>query len=148
MKVFISYCQNNGGLHLANLASTSIENIQGNHCWFYDRDKTPGADKYEEIKYRITGWCDVVLFICTDGSHISLGQRDEIIFIGEWRIPVIPIRIGEATAPSSLSRDSFKYQDMNEDNFNEEFEGRIAQQLKKILHSQRTLEKKIFVKVE
>lgn len=148
MKVFISYCHNNGGLSLAVTASNIIENIGRNRCWFYDRDKTPGADKYEEIKYRITKWCNVVLFLCTNGSAISVGQRDEIVFIREWRIPVIPIRIDNSAAPSSLSRDSFNYQDINKANFAQEFDSRIAQRFRQILSSQKTLEKKIIAKVE
>lgn len=148
MKVFISYCQSNGGLSLAYTASNIIENTGRNRCWFYDRDKTLGADKYDEIKYQITGWCDVVLFLCTNGSAISVGQRDEIVFIREWRIPVIPIRIDDSVAPSSLSRDSFNYQDINENNFEQEFNGRIAQRLRQILNSQKTLDKNLIVKVE
>lgn len=148
MKVFISYCQSNGGLSLASTASDIIENIGRNKCWFYYRDKTPGADKYDEIKYRITGWCDVVLFLCTKGSAISVGQTDEIVFIREWRIPVIPIRVDDSVAPSSLSRDSFNYHDMKEENFAQEFDSRIARHLRQILNRQKTLEKTLIVKVE
>lgn len=148
MKVFISYCQNNGGLGLAYKASDIIENIGRHRCWLYDRDKTPGVDIYKEIKYQITGWCDVVIFLCTNGSAISVGQRDEIVFIREWRIPVIPIRIDRSQAPSSLSRDSFNYQDIDKDNFVEEFDGRIAQRLREILNNQETLEKSLIVKVK
>jgi len=54
MKVFISYCQDNRGLGLAYKASEIIENTGRNRCWLYDRDKTPGADKYNEIKRQIT----------------------------------------------------------------------------------------------
>jgi len=148
MKVFISYCQNNGGLGLAYKASKIIENTGRNRCWLYDRDKTPGADKYNEIKHQITEWCDVVIFLCTNGSAMSLGQRDEIIFIREWRIPVIPIRIDKAMAPTSLSRDSFNYQDIDMQLFDEEFRFRIAQRLKEIVNNQRTLEKSLIVKVK
>lgn len=148
MKVFISYCQNNGGLDLAYKVCETIENTGRNQCQLYDRDKTPGADKYEEIKYRITGWCEVVIFLCTAGSVSSVGQRDEIVFIREWRIPVIPIRISESAAPSSLSRDFFNYQDIDINKFKEEFDARVARNLRGILNNQKTLEKNIIVKVQ
>lgn len=148
MKVFISYCQDNGGLGLAYEASQIIENAGRNRCWLYDRDKIPGADRYNEIKRQITEWCDVVTFLCTNGSAISLGQRDEIIFIREWRIPVIPIRIDRAMAPTSLSRDSFNYEDIGRHSFGEEFRARIALRLREIVNNQRTLEKNLIVKVK
>ena len=147
MKVFISYCQQNGGLDLAGQASGIIEANRRNHCWYYDRNKTPGADKYDEIKSQITGWCDCVVFICTTGSSTSLGQRDEIVFVREWRIPVIPIRIDGAQAPGSLSRDLYNYEDIRQNYFGEEFKTRIAQRLREILDRQRTLEKSVIVKV-
>jgi hypothetical protein len=146
MKVFISYCQHNGGLSLAYKASSIIENVGRNRCWFYDRDKTPGADRYKEIRYRITEWCEFVLFLCTNGSANSLGQRDEIIFVREWRIPIIPIRIDDSAAPSILSRDSFTYQDIKEENFEQEFPSN--RRLRQILDSQKTLEKNLIVKVK
>lgn len=146
MKVFISYCQENGGLSLAEKASEIIERNKRNRCWYFARDKTPGIEMYEDIRQKITEWCDLVVFLCTDGSADSLGQRDEINFVRNWRIVTIPIRIDHSRCPNILSRDVFTYEDIDESRFEEKFE-ELAKRFSPIKNRIRKLDKRLAAKV-
>lgn len=146
MKVFISYCQENGGLSLAEKVSEIIERNERNRCWYFNRDKTPGIDMYEDIRQKVTEWCDLVVFLCTNGSADSLGQRDEINHVRNGGIIIIPICIDHSRCPNILSRDTFTYEDIDSNRFEEKFEG-LARRLSLIKNRIRKLDKRLTAKV-
>ncbi len=102
MKIFISYCQDNDGLKVAQIASLIYETDNRNKCWYFDRDKTVGVDLNDDIPDKITGWCDCVLLICTNGTFDSDGQKNEIKWSLDDRISIIPVRVDEAPIPEIL----------------------------------------------
>jgi len=91
MKVFISYCDDDGQTFAAD-AATILEG-HGHKAWYFARDKSTGMLRAVDITNQIRYWCDKVLYLCTGGSVSSGGQWKEI---GQWdstikQILVIPI---------------------------------------------------------
>jgi len=91
MKVFISYCDDDGKKLAADAAIVLEE--RGHEAWYFDRDKSIGIIRAFDISDQIRIWCDKVLYLCTNGSISSTGQDKEI---GQWdstskQIIVIPI---------------------------------------------------------
>jgi len=100
MRVFISYC-NTDGLTYAAKSASILEN-HGCETWYFDRDKTPGVQRIDDITYHIRHWCELIIFLCSQGSINSRGQKEEI---GHWdrtNKQIIVIPIDEANVPESI----------------------------------------------
>ena len=117
MKVFISYCDDDG-LSFASSAAAVLEE-HGHKAWYFDRDKSTGMLRAVDITNQIRYWCDKVLYLCTNGSSSSEGQWKEI---GQWdntskQIMVIPI--DGAEVPDVI--DPYVYTTISSSNFKVEF---------------------------
>jgi hypothetical protein len=74
MNVFISYSTADG-LELARKAD-AVFGEEGFSTWYWHRDRRSGAYTFDEIAERVRD-CDYVLYICTESSGDSGGQRFE-----------------------------------------------------------------------
>lgn len=131
MKVFVSYCDD-GGLRFASIAANTLE-ANGHQAWYFDRNKTPGILRIDDIANHIRYWCNKILFLCTDGSVSSRGQQKEI---GQWdktdkQLIVIPI--DRANVPVVI--DSYVYEGMNGNRFEKEFDVFVRNRLEEIANS-------------
>ena len=128
MKFFISYCDNDG-LRFASSAAITLE-ANGHQAWYFDRNKTPGIQRIEDITNHIRYWCNKILFLCTDGSALSVGQKKEI---GQWDNTdkqLIVISIDGAIVPDVI--DPYIYQRMSGFRFKEEFDIFVQNSLEEI----------------
>lgn len=113
MKFFISYCASDG-LNFAANAAVALE-TNGHRAWYFARDKTPGITRIEEISTKIRSWCNIVLYLCTDGSISSDGQSKEISQWDNSGKQLIIIPIDRAIVPTSI--DTYNYQRMSTHGF-------------------------------
>ena len=97
MRVFISYCTHDG-LDKAQLAA-SILAQEGHEPWVWEHNKTPGVFPWEEITDYIGCEADAVLYLCTNGSMKSWGQRKEVAHAEGERKKIIVIRLDRAEVP-------------------------------------------------
>jgi hypothetical protein len=74
MNVFISYSTTDG-LELA-MKADAVFSQEGFKTWVWHRDRRSGAYTHDEIAECIRD-CDYILYICTESSHDSGGQRFE-----------------------------------------------------------------------
>ena len=102
MKIFISYCEHNGGKELAKNIASIYEIEKRNKCWYFDRNKTPGLNLTHDIDDVVLEWCNCVVLLCTQGTCGSEGQKHEIELSLENRISLIPIRVDGAKVPDDL----------------------------------------------
>ena len=126
MKFFISYCDNDG-LQFASNAASVLE-ANGHKAWYFNRNKTPGIQLIDDITQQIRHWCNKILYICTDGSFSSGGQRREI---GQWYMTdkqLIVIPINSAIVPDQI--DPYIYHRMSSHGFVAELNTFIKDRLK------------------
>ncbi len=144
MKIFISYCDNDG-LRFASSAANTLE-ANGHQAWYFDRNKTPGIQRIDDITNHIRYWCNKILFLCTNGSEPSIGQRKEI---GQWdntdkQLIVIPI--DGANIPDVI--DPYIYERMSGIGFEKEFEVFVQHRLEDITNNYEEWTQKIKIKNE
>lgn len=142
MKFFISYCDNDG-LIFASSATITLE-ANGHQAWYFDRNKTLGILRIVDITNHIRYWCNKILFLCTDGSALSVGQEKEI---GQWdntdkQLIVIPI--DGAIVPDVI--DPYIYEKMSGFRFEEEFDIFVRNRLEEIANTFEEWNQKIKVK--
>lgn len=118
MRVFISYCDNDG-LALASVAAHILE-AHKHETWYFDRDKSVGMARGEDIANHIRYWCDQVLFLCTHGSMSSSGQRKELAQWDSVDKQIIGIQIDSATVPDVI--EPYIYEPMSNNGFKAEFD--------------------------
>lgn len=130
MKFFISYCDK-GGLTFASNTAIILE-ANGPKAWYFDRDKTPGMQLIDDITNHIRDWCNKIIYICTNGSFNSDGQKKEM---GQWYISgkqLIVIQIDKANVPKTI--EPFIYMQMKSISFQDEFSIFVQNHLEKIIN--------------
>lgn len=117
MKVFISYCDDDGLRFAASVAAVLEEH--GHEAWYFDRDKSTGMLRAVDITNQIRYWCDKVLYLCTNSSISSEGQWKEI---GQWdntRKQIMVIPVDGAEVPDVI--DPYVHTTISSSNFEVEF---------------------------
>ena len=125
MKVFISYCDDDG-LDYARQSAVILESHR-NQAWYFDRNKTPGVPRIYDITKHIRHWSDIVLLLCTNGSLYSIGQWKEIIQWDSTDKQLIVIVIDNATVPREV--DGYIYVRTNSKKFEKEFDSFVRNDL-------------------
>ena len=100
MRVFISYCDNDG-LQLAQTAAALLEKY-GHKVWYYDRNKTPGIPRVFDIACSMES-CRVIMMLWTEGSISSRGQEKEIILWDSLDKRLIVLQIDGATVRREIA---------------------------------------------
>ncbi len=139
MKVFISYPASDGQ-NLAEAASAVLQK-HGHNPWYFAGNRTLGYLYWDELTYRIREWADTSLYLCTDASRNSSGQRWEIAQgLQEWpKLLLLAIPIDHARVPKKIDVFSYNHSLVSR-NFEEEFEN-IAKDLKGILDTYMRLDR-------
>ena len=128
MRVFISYCDNDG-LQLAQKAAVLLEKY-GHEVWYYDRNKTPGIPRVSDITRNIEA-CRVIMMLWTEGSNSSRGQEKEIILWDIFDKILIVLPIDEVTVRMEIA--GYNYERLRSSTFESEFEDKIASNLTHIV---------------
>ena len=100
MKVFISYSSKDA-LSYAERAKEILES--GGHVgWLWDHSRTVGTLLWEDI-FEAVSQSEAMLFLCTDSSRSSWGQRFEMAYAMTERKAILPLRIDSAELPPVLT---------------------------------------------
>ena len=100
MKVFISYA-GDGGLDYAKEARP-VFTAGGHDSYMWEHSRALGTLPWEEISVSVIG-SDTVFYICTSRSPDSYGQRLEVSYAMNNRIPILAIRVDSAALPPVLT---------------------------------------------
>lgn len=128
MRVFISYCDNDG-LQLTQKAATLLEKY-GHEVWYYDRNKTLGIPRLFDITRAIKA-CKVVMMLWTEGSNSSRGQEKEIVLWDMFDKILMVLPIDEVTVRMEIA--GYNYERLRSNTFELEFENKIAINLTKMV---------------
>jgi len=130
MKFFISYCDKDG-LTFASSAAEILE-TNGSEAWYFDRNNTPGLGVIEDVTKHIRKWCNKIIFICTNGSINSDGQKKEILQWDKSGKQLIVIRIDEARVPETV--DPYIYVRLRSISLKDEFSIFVRNRLEEIIN--------------
>lgn len=127
LKVFISYSTNDG----TGLAQNARDILKSRHqTWIWTHDSSLGVPLWSDIAYAITKETDILLYLCTESSASSGGQRREVNIALARNLPVITIRVDGAEVVPELTGDVYASIELNR--FPEELE-RLSEKLPEFL---------------
>lgn len=139
MHVFISY-PGNDGLEIAKQAEGILKQF-GYKPWVFESHNTWGSIIFEDIMHRIRRWSQVLLYICTDSSLDSSGQRFEVAHaLRNPNVKILPIVLDKATIPEVI--DIIGYKRLQKIHFESQFKN-ICQNLSQTMNNIQRLDEEV-----